>query len=173
MKCSLDTTNLLSTNGIIFKHLYWSVLCWNCRNILYRGKLLHVWGLKAFTLPLVLTERIKWVMPLKAYKTDGWQEGDGNAQQREALSRHLPKSGLDSAGDCSDQKELIGPLPFCFPEKWSIIFQHFKCFLFCFVLFFSSKMGVIDVFRMIMIRGFALEICMKKRNCQCRLTMCS
>lgn len=45
-------------------------------------------------------------------------KGDGNAQQWEALSRHLPESDLDSAGDSSDQKELIGALPFCFPEKY-------------------------------------------------------
>lgn len=77
-------------------------------------------------------------MPLKAYKTDGWQEGDGNAQQWEALSSHLPESGLDSAGDSSDQKELIGPLPFPSPEKWSIIFQHFKCYLF-WLFFFPQK----------------------------------
>lgn len=171
MKCSLDTTDLLSTSGIIFKHLYLSVLCWNCRNILYTGKLLHVWGLKVFTLPLVLTERIKWVMPLKAYKTDGWQEGDGNAQQWEALSRHLPESGLDSAGDSSDQKELIGPLPFRSPEKWSIIFQHFKCYLFWLVFFLKN--GSHRCFQDDYDKGFALEMCMKKRKCQCRLTMCS
>lgn len=43
----------------------------------------------------------------------------------------FPKSGLDSEGDSSDQKELIGPLSFPSPspEKWSIIFQHFKCFV--------------------------------------------
>lgn len=119
-----------------------------------------MWGVWKPSLFPWCSQKIKWVMPLKAYKTDGWQEGDGNAQQWEALSRHLPESGLDSAGDSSDQKELIGPLPFCFPEKWRIIFQHFKCFLV--LVFFPSKMGVIDVFRMIMIRGLPLKYAWRK-----------
>lgn len=34
-----------------------------------------------------------------------------------ALSDLLPKSGLDSKGDSSDQKESVGSLAFPFPEK--------------------------------------------------------